>query len=407
LNVPWLKTRWSAKQYAQSAALLAACLAVALFTDRSFIGRRIDNSAYDSIFTLFPPGDWPAHSAVVAIDEAAYSKYGGTGRLRLMLADALKALQPAHPKAIGVDIVLADTTDSADNAQLEAALRGSSNVVLSCEFLSNRWELPIERFKKYSKGVGHVHPEEGQTDGVNRGIPLEVAQAGQHYWALALETFRVSLGAPFILESPEDLTVGSAIIPAARYGPQRMLYLRYRTAGIPTVPLVDLMEHPELARTFAGKVAFIGVTALAGRHDQLMTPYGENYISGVAIHAQTLETLAEGRFIVNAKDSTIVLVCLLIALMTFGVFAWFSGWTAYLAAGMVLAFAHIIPVLYFKSDLYFPYFASFATAWLSLVASAGYEYFVVRRQLATSQSERDRYQQAIHFVAHEMRTPLS
>ena len=402
-----IKTRWSARQFAQSAALLAACLAIALFTDRSFIGRRIDNSAYDSIFTLFPPGNWPAHSVILAIDEAAYAQYRGAGHMRLMLADALKALQPVHPTAIGVDIVLADETDSKDNKKLEDALSTAPHVVLPCEFVGGRWEMPIPRFAKYQKGVGHVHPEEGQTDGVNRAIPVELAEAGQHYWALALETFRVSIGASDIIESQDDLTIGSATIPVARFDGRRMLRLRYRTSGIPTVKLVDLLKHPERAKEFEGKAVFIGVTALSGRHDQLVTPYGENYISGIEIHAQTLETLAEGRFVVNVKESTILPVCTLIALMIFAVFAMFSGWTAYIAAGVVLIFAHVVPVLYFKADLYIPYFACFATAWLSLVASAGFEYFVVRKQLARSQSERDRYQQAIHFVAHEMRTPLS
>ena len=411
MNVRWPKTRWSAKQFAQCAALLAACLALALFSDLTFIGKRIDNSAYDVIYTLFPLKDWTAHSMILAIDEAAYSKYGGTGRLRTMLADALNVLQKAHPKAIGIDIVLADSTDLAgndgDDARLEAALRDTPNVVLSCEFLKSRWELPIVRFAKYEKGVGHVHPDENQTDGVNRAIPLEIAEAHQRYWALALEAFRVSLRAPDIVESPQDFTIGSVSVPSARYGKQRILRLRYRTAGIPTISLVDLIEHPERAQEFNDKVVFIGVTALAGRRDQLVPPNGGGYISGVEIHAQALETLAEGRFVTNVKELKILVVCLLIALMMFSVFAFFSGWTAYLAAGAVLAFAHIVPVYYFRNDLYFPYFASFATAWLSLVASAGFEYFVVRKQLAHSQSERDRYQQAIHFVAHEMRTPLS
>ena len=416
MNVRWLKTRWSAKQYAQSAGLLVACLAIALFTDRSFIGRRINNSAYDSIFTLFPPGDWQAHSAILAIDEDAYSKYGGTGHTRAMLADALRALKAVKTKAVAIDVVLADQTDTSDNDKLEAALRATDNVVLPCEFVNHLWELPIPRFAQYAKDrIGHVHPEEGQTDGVNRAIPVELVQGGGRYWALALEAYKVSVGATFIVESQDDITIGQTVIPLKRYGQtlgtahedHRMLWLRYRTAGIPTVSLMDLLAHPEKSREFDNRVVFIGVTALASRRDQLSTPYGENYISGVAIHAQTLETLAEGRFLVNVRDSTIIVVCLAIALMMFGVFALFSGWTAYIAAGVVLIIAHAVPVLFFKSDLNFPYFASFATAWLSLVASAGYEYFVVRKQLARSQSERDRYQQAIHFVAHEMRTPLS
>jgi len=42
-----------------------------------------------------------------------------------------------------------------------------------------------------------------------------------------------------------------------------------------------------------------------------------------------------------------------------------------------------------------------------VAAAASYQHFVVRRALRTSETERKRYQQAIHFVTHEMRTPLT
>lgn len=389
--------------------MLALCLVLALVSDLTFIGRRIDNSAYDIIYTLFPPGNWEPHSAILALDEATYNKYGGQRNLRRMVAESLRLIEPAHPKAVGIDVVLADESDPAEDAQLEEALRATTaNIVLSCEYLSNRWELPIARFAKYAKGVGHVHPDENSSDGVNRAIPLELATGGQRYWALSMEAFRVSLpGSPPILEGPREIQVGAYAIPAGRYGERRNLRLSYRTAGIPTVSLADLAEHPEKASVFAGKVVFVGVTALAGRRDQLIAPFGGSYVSGVEIHAQTLETLAEGRFITNTTELVILAVCGAIALAMFGMFAYFAGWPAYGGAAAVLLAAHLVPVAFLRSGVYFPYFASFATAWLSVVAAAGYEYFVVRKQLARSQSERDRYQQAIHFVAHEMRTPLS
>src|SRR5260370_26301615 len=40
-------------------------------------------------------------------------------------------------------------------------------------------------------------------------------------------------------------------------------------------------------------------------------------------------------------------------------------------------------------------------------AAASYQHFVVRRKLLLSEAERGRYQTAIHFVTHEMRTPLT
>jgi signal transduction histidine kinase len=41
------------------------------------------------------------------------------------------------------------------------------------------------------------------------------------------------------------------------------------------------------------------------------------------------------------------------------------------------------------------------------VIAAAWRQFVVRRRLATSENQRVRYQEAMHFVTHEMRTPLT
>ena len=40
-------------------------------------------------------------------------------------------------------------------------------------------------------------------------------------------------------------------------------------------------------------------------------------------------------------------------------------------------------------------------------AAATFQHFFVRRELRKSESERTRYQQALHWAAHEMRTPLT
>jgi len=45
--------------------------------------------------------------------------------------------------------------------------------------------------------------------------------------------------------------------------------------------------------------------------------------------------------------------------------------------------------------------------WLAIMAGASWQYLYVRRRLRRSEAERGRYQQAMHFVTHEMRTPLT
>ena len=57
--------------------------------------------------------------------------------------------------------------------------------------------------------------------------------------------------------------------------------------------------------------------------------------------------------------------------------------------------------------LVFPFATLFFVAWLGTLTAASYYHLVVRRNWRIEQASRERYQQAMHFVTHEMRTPLS
>jgi signal transduction histidine kinase len=103
----------------------------------------------------------------------------------------------------------------------------------------------------------------------------------------------------------------------------------------------------------------------------------------------------------------VLLACLGIAGAAGVIFALLSGWQAYALGAALLAFAHSLPVFLFAHNLVFPYFAPVAVAWLCTLGAATYQHFFVRGQLDRTESERSRYQQAIHWAAHEMRTPLT
>ena len=155
-----------------------------------------------------------------------------------------------------------------------------------------------------------------------------------------------------------------------------------------------------------GKTVFLGITALTAAKDRVWTPYAQQ-VSGVEIHAQSYETIARGRFLAPVSNSVVPLVCALFAIGAGLIFALRSGWQAYALGAILLGLAHWTPVAFFHHDLVFPYFATVAVAWFSTAGAATFQYFFVRRQLRRSESEKSRYQQAIHWVAHEMRTPLT
>ena len=367
------------------------------------LAQRIDRQAYDWITE--PQAGEARDAVVVAIDEAALRARGEMRNVRKIVAEALEKIAAARAKAVVVDVILASEVDSGDDARLEAALRAAPNLILPIQIdTSGKWEKPAARFLPLAAAVGHVHHVVDPSDGVSREVALEQVQGGLRYWALALEAFRLAQGAD-IVESPADLAIGETLIPAARQvDSSRPMRIRYLAPGaIPTVALLQLDAQRERLR---GKVVFVGITALSAARDRLVNPLGES-VSGVEVHAHIYETLRAGRFLTDAKNTTILAVCAAFAIAAGLIFGLLSGWKAYAAAAPLLAFAMYVPVLFFRQDVVFPWIAPVAVAWLSAAGAATFQHFVIRRTLRHSESEKSRYQQAIHWAAHEMRTPLT
>jgi signal transduction histidine kinase len=240
-------------------------------------------------------------------------------------------------------------------------------------------------------------------------VPLEKAGGRDRRWALALEAFRLWRGGGPVTESPRDLEVAGIRISASRSRTQaRPLLVRFTREPVPVVSIWQLLQDPDQAAMFRDKVVFVGVTAQSAADSRHNTPFsGGQPLAGVAIHAATFETLAGGRFLTPSSNLSVVVFCILLAAAAGVTFAYRSGWQSYLIGGVVLAAAHGLPLVLFRSGTVFPYAAPVSTAWLGVVGAATYQHFVVRRRLRQSESARARYQQAIHFVTHEMRTPLT
>ena len=396
------------KQTLGYVAVLAGALAVAIVAGWTAVANQIDKYAYDWMFRLHPPASGASHSVILAIDDATFNSMGAVAGYRSMWAKAFELLQHANPKAVALDVLLADAWKyPAEDQRLERAMQGVNNLVLATHLADGRWEDPLPLFRQHAVALGHDRADDLSSDGVTREIPLEERNGTERHWALALEAFRLARGAR-ILESPSDVQIGNEVIPAPlAAGVNRPLRVLYTPEPIPEISLKDLAEKPELAARFNGQVVFIGVTSPSATYDRVATPYGQGRIPGVEVHAQLFETLERGQFLTDASNLTVLGFSLAVGALAGIIFAFLSGWPAYLSAGALLAFAHITPFAAFRYGIIFPYFAPLASAWLTCAAAASYQHFVVRRQLRKAESDRQRYQQAIHFVTHEMRTPLT
>jgi len=394
------------KSAAAYVGLLAAAFVVAVAGSWLF-GSQVDNYAYDHMFRLYQPKPWQPQSALLAIDERTLAACGGLGGIRKPLAQGLRLVAAAAPKAVAVDVLLADENDPNVDAALAEALRATPNLALSSQLLPDGWEDPLEKFRR-GAALGHVHAQPDK-DAVDRAIPLEKRSGRARRWALSLEAFRLSRGGGPITESPRDLETGGALIPVPASGDGRLMRVRFPPPGmaIPRVSLKGLLDNPALAAQLTGKVVFAGVTVQT-EHDRLLTPYSEGVpTNGIEINASAFETMAQGLFITDVSPSWVLLFGLGLTIAAGLAFRYLPGWRAYAAGALILLAGLVTPYVFFTHQRVFSFAASVSAAWLSTITAAAYYHLVVRRNLLRTEAERARYQQAMHFVTHEMRTPLS
>ena len=383
--------------------MVAGCFAIGISAGWTYPAKRINNYAYDELSTRVQP-DWQTHSVVVAIDERTFREKGGMPNIREIESEALDEIALAKPAAVATDIILADPVNPLQDTRLEAVLRSIPKLVLSCDIAADGFENPLKQFQAFAAAEpGHVELVENRLDGVTRQIPLERIVPGERRWALSLQALAVTRGQPITESPPDGIEVGNETIPAPR-STGRPLYIRYLPQNmIPVIPVPDISKR---AAEIRGKTVFLGVTALSAARDRVVTPYNET-ISGVEGHAQAFETLSHGEFLTDSRDDTLFLVCVGFAVAAGLIFRMLSGWLAYILDALLLAAAVYVPVLFFRHNVVLPAFGPIAVAWLCSAGAATYQHFFVRRQLKRSESERSRYQQAIHWAAHEMRTPLT
>ncbi|MDZ4801352.1 MAG: CHASE2 domain-containing protein [Bryobacteraceae bacterium] len=386
--------------------VLAASFLVAVTAGWLSLASLMDRDAYDWMSRAQPPAARSPQSVVLAFDEKTLLTTGGMRNLRSTLANALEAVNRAGPAVVSIDILLSEPAGVEEDARLASVLSHTPNLVLASDVIPDLavWEEPIPAFRAAAKAVGHVH---AAPNPVSRVLPLEVVGGRDRRWAMALEAARLKLGVA-ITESPTDIELGDVFVPAPRTDSRadsRSMFIRYRD-GVPVVSIADLLKTPGLAGQFRGKAVFVGVTAQTAARDRLVTPLGR-MMSGVEIHAQAFETIVGREFLVNSSLSMVVATCFIFTALNGLVFVYLPGWRAYVAGAGVLVIAHITPHVAFSQGVILSYLATVWSAWLSAVAAAGWQYFVVRRALQRSESDKQRYQQAIHFVTHEMRSPLT
>ena len=385
--------------------LLAAAFAAATAGSLMF-GAHIDYSVYDAMYRLSRPKPWQTQSALLVIDERSLDAIPrGRDGLRRPLTEALRHIAAVKPSAVVVDVILSNRSDSATDAGLADALRNTPNLVLSSQLLRDGWGEPLPEFREAATAIGHVHAQPN-ADGVTRAIPLQRRFAQQRRWAISLEAFALSRNTrPIENTADREIEVAGTRVPAT--GEDRLMRVRFFPPGmdIPHLSLKELLDSPDRAAEFAGKAVFVGVTART-EHDRLFTP--DPYeTSGIEINAAAFETMARGLFLTDVPDLWAVLLAAAFVAGAGLAFRYLPGWMAIASCVVIVIAAQFTPYVFLLNHRVLSFSLTASAAWLGTLTAIAYYYLVVRSSLGRSEAERTRYQQAMHFVTHEMRTPLS
>ena len=392
------------------AAALAAATLFGLLLSYTPVGRQLDFWTYDLLLRLFPPPAHPSSAVLLAIGERTLAASGGLMQLRRPVVDALSILARHEPAAVALDIVLSEPRAQDENRLLAEALAAGPPTALAANLRADGqgWERPAEPFLSAAAAVGHVHAEP-DPDGLCRRVLLAKASGRERRWALGLEAFRLARRLPPIVQTEAGLQVGDLLIPA-RYHNDQELLLRYANPASPIerLSLQAVLDDPASAAVVRGRTVFVGVLVLGGLDRYLMTPYsfGEP-MAGVEINATVHETLARGELLQPVAPSTALAAALLFAAALALLFRRLSGRRAVWAGAAILAAAQLAPALSFAGDWVFPAAQTTFVAWACFLTGASHHYLVVRRQLDVAEARTTRYQKAVHYVTHEMRTPLT
>jgi serine phosphatase RsbU (regulator of sigma subunit)/CHASE2 domain-containing sensor protein len=150
----------------------------------------------------------------------------------------------------------------------------------------------LPRIDDAARGHGMINAEPER--GIVRRVPIVAYLGADPMLTLALESFRVAAGLPsFTISHAAGLAriqVGDVEVPAQEDGKAWVHFSRHDPSRF--VSAADVLEGRDDPSLLEGKIAMLGVTALA-LLDQHTTARGEQ-LPGIEIHAQLVENIFEG-----------------------------------------------------------------------------------------------------------------
>lgn len=231
--------------------------------------QHLDGWLYDNLSALNSKSTHP-EIVVIAIDEPSLRELGKWPWQPSLYTQLLKVLAQAHPKAVGLDVPIVETTDQVSEVEaLASAIKEPAlgGVVLPVAFtdistsnLPSRPVRPLATAEQAARGLGHTRVAI-DADGVARGIHWFEGPTGQASWpSMALQMAKI--GNPKLEVPVPTVDRWPSLQPSNRQTSPKVLFPFREAADIyPTVSYRQVLSGNVPPEVFKDKYVLIGVTA--------------------------------------------------------------------------------------------------------------------------------------------------
>lgn len=386
-------------------ALLLIVLEIsALFPANITPLERSDLAARDFYMRLRGKQPIDERIVIVAIDDFSFNWTGYQWPWsRTYLAEIVNALNEAGAQVIGLDVFLFEKDPEGDAALADAFAKTPISINVIQKYTDQQGvtslRLPQEAYRNSLDGLG-ITSILLDDDAIARGIMSRTSYLDQNYYNWAIETARLSLGAPPITtNSPNSLLLNGNEIPLQ--GNQFLINYRGPAGSYPTYSAAKVVLGDYPTENFRDKIVLIGATSIT-LQDVYPTPFSSRARTpGVEIVATAVDSLLNQNYLRIAPAWVNLLLILLAAsLSRFIIRLPRPGQIISLMLGSMLLYVGISYLVFLRFGLYLPFTAPELMFFLGVILPT-------LEQAVTQEIEKRRVRNLfMRFISPEMVTQM-
>lgn len=235
---------------------------------------------------------------IIGIDDKSIQAIGRWPWPRSEHARLLESLKTG-PIVVGYDVSFPEPSNASDDARLASAIQQTRKTILPLEAgvvsidgsvtTVRRILGPIPVLADVSS-VGIVNTVAG-TDSITRYIPVHMERDTQQLD----EHFSLLLAREYMLVKQQ---VDPTKLVKSEGGLMRINFVG-RPDSFPIYSFIDVVNGEIPAERFKDKIVLVGATAINLHDNQITSVSGRSPMSGVEIHANAVQTILQGRYLVS------------------------------------------------------------------------------------------------------------